>query len=493
MVVSWTSLFIRAELIGLWGCVSIVGPTIASGVSFSRNGCSPLSLALLGNFKRLPFYFIMNRRPSNLSPQQSLSSNIQLNKRRHEPDTLAKHIKKKRPSDRNMPPRIEAFIPESKIYTELSEFERKLDAMIMRKRLDVQEALGKPTKVRRTLRIFVSNTASDQAHQQQNTEDDMNYDMDNGNAASWTLKIEGRLLDPPIPTKKAQPVQKFTSFFRTILVEFDRDPKVYPEGNLVEWRKQANAPEHDGIEINRKGDTNVNARIILDPEYIPQKYKLSPLLSELLDMKLDTKPQIVMALWNYIKKHSLQDAEGRGIVHCDEKLQQLFNAPTIQFTQIPDLLNNHLARPDPIVIHYTVRTDKDFHQSPQAYDLDVELDSVVRQKMMNSVASTQSQKEVMALDDKVVQCVQSINNSKIKRDFLMQFAQHPVEFINKWIASQANDLEIILGSSKVNVEEMRRNEFYKQPWVKEAVFHYLTSKVQQRMQELLNTQKQDSP
>lgn len=62
----------------------------------------------------------------------------------------------------------------------------------MKKRLDVQEALGKPTKVRRTLRIFVSNTAADQ-----NSELDEinNFEVNNENAPSWTLKIEGRLLD----------------------------------------------------------------------------------------------------------------------------------------------------------------------------------------------------------------------------------------------------------------------------------------------------------
>jgi SWI/SNF-related matrix-associated actin-dependent regulator of chromatin subfamily D len=107
----------------------------------------------------------------------------------------------------------------------------------------------------------------------------------------------------------------------------------------------------------------------------------------------------------------------------------------------------------------------------------VELDSLLKQKMMTTVAGTSTQKEILALDDKIVQCVQSINNSKIKRDFLLQFAGSPVEFINKWIASQARDLEIILGESQVNLEEMRQSDFYKQPWVKEAVFHYLTSKV----------------
>lgn len=86
--------------------------------------------------------------------------------------------------------------------------------------------------------------------------------------------------------------------------------------------------------------------------------------------------------------------------------------------------------------------DKEQHQSPQAYDIDVEVESPVRQKMMNCLAAGQTQKEIMGLDEKIVQCVQSINNSKIKRDFLLQFSQEPVDFINKWIASQARDLEV---------------------------------------------------
>ncbi|CEG75628.1 Putative Yip1 domain family, member 5 [Rhizopus microsporus] len=49
-------------------------------------------------------------------------------------------------------------------------------------------------------------------------------------------------------------------------------------------------------------------------------------------------------------------------------------------------------------------------------------------------------------------------------------------------------LSAVLGETKVNLEDVRQTEFYKQPWVKEAVFHYLTSKTQQKMQELLATQ-----
>ena len=40
---------------------------------------------------------------------------------------------------------------------DLLAFERKLDATIMRKRLDIQEALKRPIKVKRKLRVFITN------------------------------------------------------------------------------------------------------------------------------------------------------------------------------------------------------------------------------------------------------------------------------------------------------------------------------------------------
>ncbi|KAL4215220.1 Yip1-domain-containing protein [Rhizopus microsporus] len=409
-------------------------------------------------------------------------------RKRAEQDSIDNHIKKKRPVDRNIPPKIEAYVPESRLYEELCQFERNMDTAIMRKRLEIQEALGKPNKVKRTMRIFISNTAADQLHQEEEEEevDGQVFEINSENEPSWTLKIEGRLLDPLIPTKKAQPVQKFTSFFKSIIVELD--PEKYPEGNLIEWRKQPSSVESDGIEVKRKGDTNVNVRIILVPDYTPQKFKLTPALSELTGLKLATKSHIVSELWNYIKLHNCQDAKDKRIIHCDKKMQAIFNATQLQFHEIPELIQRQVTQPDPIVLEYTIRVDKRFNMSSKAYDVDVELDSVLKQKMMNVVAASQVQKDILSLDDKIVQCVQSINNSKMKRDFLMQFSSHPIEFINKWIHSQARDIEAVLGETKVNLEDVRQTEFYKQPWVKEAVFHYLTSKTQQKMQELLATQ-----
>ena len=50
-------------------------------------------------------------------------------------------------ADKILPQRVRDLVPESQAYMDLLAFERKLDQTIMRKRLDIQEALKRPMKV----------------------------------------------------------------------------------------------------------------------------------------------------------------------------------------------------------------------------------------------------------------------------------------------------------------------------------------------------------
>ncbi|CAG8565631.1 816_t:CDS:10, partial [Paraglomus brasilianum] len=379
--------------------------------------------------------------------------------------------KKAKLSDRNMPGKIESIVPESRLYTELQAFEKKLDATISRKRFDIQEALSVPMKTRRTLRVFISNLSANQ----DNVDTVMGYDP--SNPPSWTLKIEGRLLDPPNSSSKSkQPARKFSSFIKSLLVELDAGGTVYEEGNLIEWLKASDTREYDGFEIKRKGNTNCKVKIVMQLDSQPEKYKLSPQLASILDIQEETKSQTIRAMWHYVKLHNLQDPEDKRYFNCNQPLRELFGYQRLQFPQMADLIMRQLQPLDPIVIEYTVRADKEYQQSKYAYDIEIVTDDTLQAKMSSILANSLSQKEVSMCDDKIVQCVQSINNSKIKRDFLLRFAESPVEFIEEWIKSQSSDLELILGESNANIEEQRRSEFYKNDWVHEAIFHYLSAK-----------------
>lgn len=89
-------------------------------------------------------------------------------------------------ADKILPQKVRDLVPESQAYMDLLAFERKLDATIMRKRLDIQEALKRPMKQKRKLRIFISNTFYPAKEAGEGEE---------GSVASWELRVEGRLLD----------------------------------------------------------------------------------------------------------------------------------------------------------------------------------------------------------------------------------------------------------------------------------------------------------
>ena len=71
------------------------------------------------------------------------------------------YCSKKKPkiADKILSQKVRQLVPESQAYMDLLAFERKLDATIARKRLDIQEALKRPMKVRfiRDCQMFLSN------------------------------------------------------------------------------------------------------------------------------------------------------------------------------------------------------------------------------------------------------------------------------------------------------------------------------------------------
>merc|ERR1719215_129557 len=154
--------------------------------------------------------------------------------------------KRKKLADKILPQKVRELVPESQAYMDLLAFERKLDSTIMRKRLDIQEALKRPMKQKRKLRIFISNT----------TFPVRDADGDEGAIASWELRVEGRLIDDDKRVDPSKTKRKFSSFFKSLVIELDKD--LYgPDNHLVEWHRTATTQETDGFQVKRPGDKNV--------------------------------------------------------------------------------------------------------------------------------------------------------------------------------------------------------------------------------------------
>ncbi|KAJ1806793.1 SWI/SNF and RSC complex subunit Ssr3 [Coemansia sp. RSA 2598] len=426
------------------------------------------------------------------------------------------NTKRKRLIEKSLPPKIETYIPESRLFAQLQALERKLDAKVVRKRLEVQEALGKPVYKKRILRIFVSNLAANQGAAGANEDSDGGFAVRTEAAApSWTLRVEGRLVDPPGTTWKTRPAShKFSEFLNSMTVEMDRSTELFGD-NTVQWRRAAAEADVDGFEIKRRGDEDVRTRIILDIRTATDRFKVNhPLMRELLDIRGPvTKAAFIMKLWQYIKLNGLQDAEDPDQIRCDAGLMQVFNTPVVSFTAIPQILHAFMTRPDPLVIEYTVRVHEgDFHMAQYAFDVEVEVEDFSRQGAGPLAALQTRSRELAQVEAQLAQQMQEIHNARAKREFLRSFADDPVAFIHRWIDNQTKDLEVILGDRRHGLEAalaaimaadergqagdadaakwLKESALYDEPWADEAVFHYLSAKTQERMQQLLQQQQQ---
>ena len=167
------------------------------------------------------------------------------------------------------PPHVlKTLVPDSAAFDELLKVESKLDWTLMRKKAELNDALGRPVKVKRALRVFISNTAHDQAWQKEKDAQaaaeaagqkadgdvamgeggevkppsgaptsavDPLVDVNTGKGVpGWNLRIEGRLLDSG-NVRLDRTKRKFSTFLKRVVVEFDqREAPTFPEGNIVE-------------------------------------------------------------------------------------------------------------------------------------------------------------------------------------------------------------------------------------------------------------------
>lgn len=438
--------------------------------------------------------------------------------------TTGQQAKKKRLIDKICPNKILEIVPESQTYHDMFAFERKLDSNITRKTLDIQEALRRPMRIKKALRIFISN---------------LFYTHQDTGAPSWELRIEGRLTEDSRSLKR-----KFSSFFRSLVIELDH--QIYgPDNHLIEWVRTAGFTETDGFQVRRPGDLPVKCTILFKLEHQPHQFKLDKRLAKLLGRQIDTRPAIIIALWQYIKNKSLQDPNDREYINNDKYLKQIFECKRMKFSEIPAKLNCLLSPPDPIIIHHSiVRGIGETQRS--IYEIDVEVEDLngnnsiggsnsavglatagssnsisnsnssnptggissgtssgtghinsssgstntnnnsikeMREPISTFTMSNASVQELQQLDEKVCDTLEAIKLTRNTFDLLTSFANDPHQFTNRWLATQSSDLKLATDQPG-DSEEERRAEYYYQPWLQEAVCRYFYRKIQERRGDL---------
>lgn len=351
--------------------------------------------------------------PPPMTPQQ-LQAQQQAEMQKRE---LAKRQSRK-PTDKNMPDGIEDLIVGDGVqrYRQLRDAERKLDAVMMRKRLDINESSARNFTRYRTMRVWISNTTENQPWQNTSMDPDA-FDFGSESQATYRVKVEGRLLDDnEDPEADKEPVEeqkdadameqddsdaakkakagkpagnqrtKLSHFFKQITINFDRSQSLQPDGyTSIEWKKPENsanandaAANFDTLEFERKSDENINITVNLFRDENPERFKLSPPLAELLGTEEDDRGGILMGIWIYVKANNLQEDEDSRKIRCDAQLKmvrplrlteksrsltisQLFeNRDFVPFPSIPQLIIPHLSPLPPYQLPYTIRVDQSY-------------------------------------------------------------------------------------------------------------------------------------
>ena len=316
----------------------------------------------------------MPNAPPRYNPDQ-----LQLQKAQMEADMNAR--KARAPTDLNLPDGMEETVLGDGVqqYKALQELERKLDATMMRMRLQLKDSLYQRPRYWRTLRIFVWNTVKDQPWQVGDLDENA-FDFSTGLQATYKIFINGKLLPDEDPigalddgdsdegesivaasqekeedvmdTKEKDPANtgekatkdedldkpsqvgtktKLSHFFKAITVDMHRDPNLQPDGvTALEWKKPSPQPnaqflaedaDFDILHFERKSDENIQCTINFYPDEEPERYLLTPELARLCDEKADDRTTVMWKLWEWVKGHGLLQDEEKKIVVCDEVLR----------------------------------------------------------------------------------------------------------------------------------------------------------------------------
>lgn len=273
----------------------------------------------------------------------------------------------RKPTDKTIPNGVDEVIIGEGVqqYNSLRELEKRLDSAMVRKRLDIQDSISRTVKRYQTLRIWISNTVEDQPWQKAG-EQNGSGNPTNPGSGRYKVRIEGRLLDnesdPTDPdedsdhdenetaqrdseamdeggpdaqkSKKPRPSkrrQRFSHFFKSITIDFDKTPTVKPEDIApITWNKPQLPPnatslppnaDFDSLQFSRAAQENVNITVSLVRDESPERYKLSKELVEVLDVEEESRSGIVVGIWDYAIAMGLQEDEEKRQIRCDHRLK----------------------------------------------------------------------------------------------------------------------------------------------------------------------------
>lgn len=337
---------------------------------------------------------------------------------------------------------LDELLPSHSLFFQLQALEREIDGRILSKQLQIADASFKTSKVKRNLKIFVSNTTED-------------VQLESGETVpSWILRVEGKLETYGRHGRLAN--RKLSHYFQSMHIEFE--PAGGGEKELVEWSNGPGVPESDGFELRRQGvPGSRRVTIVLRLAASPETFRLAPGLATVLALETGSRPEVVLALWQYIKLHKLQESDEKKQILNDRALTELFGTDRMTFSELPDLVQPHLLPLEPVVIDYDLVLDGSGGDL-LVQDVEVELEDPNKTRPPVAPAIAALQREIGMAEQRLSECVGALRTAQATARVLEAMARDPVACAAQLMARQTADLEVVVGEGEVAVgrEELNR-------------------------------------
>jgi SWI/SNF-related matrix-associated actin-dependent regulator of chromatin subfamily D len=279
------------------------------------------------------------------------------------------------PTDREIPDGVDDLVigDVAQRYRALRDVERKLDAVMMNKRLAAKDSGQRYERRSRVMRLWVSSTSPEKEQSDTRMDEAFDFGEDAG-GGTYKMRIEGRLLPDPDdvdddddedddldqaklgdgttmdldrPNKSAaKPAaskpyferHKLSHYFKQITISFDPSPHALPNAApppaSIEWKKpellangqHPTSPDanFDALEFERKCDEAMqNVTITLHRSEPGRRVrgKLSEPLAKLLDREYEDFSGAMMGLHSYVRLNGLEQEGHPQHFRCDDALK----------------------------------------------------------------------------------------------------------------------------------------------------------------------------
>jgi SWI/SNF-related matrix-associated actin-dependent regulator of chromatin subfamily D len=407
---------------------------------------------------------------------------------------------RKRKMDYRLPERLSNLVPESPLFAQMQDAERRIDNEIYRKKNEILEVFGVTSAVseneislagaaRRQMRVYVFGQKSK---------------VDGKDV--WSLTIHGRPIEsledsrPGGGGSLSQSLHVAKIFFSNCL----KSLRIELEGGGFEheeivWEKCRHDREHKEarFQIQRSGTCPKIAKIQFEIDHAKPVYTVPAKLEEILGLPSDlgggvySIPYIMGTIWNHAKKHDLLIQVGDiGKIKLDATLKDVVNLAYeaqgksfqgdseefMSYSAFSGCVQILLEKTKPFTIEYSMENPDptkpvciDFHyEAPLVGTSQASApDSLVEAKNVY-------QAEMEDLDVDLAELYHRYCDMESAHAILQAFALDPHKTLREILALHNKDPRSFPYKPDDHLEIMSQSSPYKDPWVDDAIIRYLT-------------------